>query len=55
MNDTKKGYSQLMITFKGGRFLSRNGFFGYYAKIKGMGNKLIPIFGTQTKTTIKGK
>jgi len=42
-----KGYIELMKAYPRGRFIERYGFFGYWAKIKGMGNKLIPIFGIQ--------
>jgi hypothetical protein len=48
MNNGNLSYLELMLKFPNGRFIRRDGFFGYWSKIKGHGNKLIAIFGKQT-------
>jgi len=47
MNINKMPYIDLMNIYPNGKFITRNSFYGYYAKIKGQGNKLIAIFGIQ--------
>jgi hypothetical protein len=49
MNYGKFNRLEIMKNYPNGRFMTKNNFFGYWAKIKGQGNKLVPIFGIQTK------